>query len=93
VQIVAVKTLSDSVVRGEVRATPLDPQQNKVFIVRLQEYAGRAANAQIRVPARVKSAAVVNLTEDVTLQNLTQIAPLTVALKPFETKTVRFEIE
>ncbi len=92
-QIVAVKTLSDSVVRGEVSATPLDPQINKVFIIRLQEFAGRAANAQITVPARVKSAAIVNLTEDVTLQNLTQIAPLTVALKPFETKTVRFEIE
>ena len=94
VQIVAVKTLSDSVVRGEVSATPLDPQQNRVFIVRLQEFAGRgAADVQINLPVRIKSAALVNLTEDKTLQNLTQLAPLTVSIKPFETKTVRFEIE
>lgn len=93
VQILAIKTLSDSVVRGEVSATPLDPQQNKVFIVRLQEFAGRAVNAQINVPVKIKSAAIVNLTEDKTLQNLTQIAPMAVSLKPFETKTIRFELE
>jgi alpha-mannosidase len=93
VQIVAVKTISDSVVRGEVSATPLDPQQNKVFIIRLQEFTGRASNVQINIPARIKSAAVVNLTEDKTIQNLTQIVPLSISMKPFETKTVRFEIE
>lgn len=93
VQVVAVKTISDSVVRGEVSATPLDPQQNRVFIVRLQEFAGRAGDVQVNLPARVKSAAIVNLTEDKTVQNLTQTAPLSVSMKAFETKTVRVEIE
>lgn len=93
VQIVAVKPISDSVVRGEVSATPLDPQVNKVFIARLQEFAGRASNVQINLPAKIKSASLVNLTENRVLQNVSQIAPLTVSLKPFETVTVKFEIE
>src|SRR5205085_6284458 len=86
VQIVDVKTISDSVVRGEVSATPLDPQINKVFVIRLQEFAGRATTAQINLPAKIKSAAVVNLTESRVLQSISQINPLTVSLKPFETK-------
>ena len=93
VQIVTVKTLADAVVRGEVSATPLDPQIKKVFVIRLQEFAGRAATTQISLPVRIKSAAVINLTEDRVLQNITQISPLTVQMKPFETKTLRFEIE
>jgi hypothetical protein len=93
VQIVDVKTISDSVVRGEVSATPLDPQLNKIFIIRLQEFAGKAATAQLNLPAKIKSAAVVNLTESKVLQALTKITPLTVELKPFETKTIKFEIE
>ncbi len=93
VQIVVVKPVSDSVVRGEVSATPLDPQTNKVFIVRLQEFVGRATAAQINLPVKIKSAARVNLTEDKVLQNLTEIAPLTVNLKPFETATIKIEIE
>lgn len=93
VQIVTVKTISDNVVRGEVSATPLDPQTNKVFVVRLQEFAGRSTQAQINVPVKIKSASLVNLTEDRVLQNILQIAPLTVNLKPFETATVKFEIE
>ncbi len=93
VQIVAVKPLSDTTIRGEVSATPLDPQVNKVFVIRLQEFAGKPATAQINLPVKIKSAAIVNLTEDKTLQNLTTIAPLSVEMKPFETKTVRIEIE
>lgn len=93
VQIVDVKTLSDAVIHGEVSATPLDPQINRVFVIRLQEFAGRAATAQISLPVQIKSAARLNLTEDEVLENLTQIAPLTVQLKPFETATIRFEIE
>ncbi len=93
VQIVAVKPLSDSTIRGEVSATPLDPQTNKVFVVRLQEFSGKATTAQINLPVKIKSAALVSLTEDKILQNLTDIAPLTVNLKPFETVTVKFEIE
>jgi hypothetical protein len=93
VQIVTVKPISDNVVRGEVSATPLDPQVNKVFVVRLQEFAGKATRVQINLPAKIKSAALVNLTEDRVLQTLAQIAPLTVDLKPFETVTVKFEVE
>jgi len=93
VQIVAVKAISDAVVRGEVSATPLDPQIDKVYVVRLQEFAGRAATVNVNLPVKIKSAAVVNLTESRELQKISQIAPLTVSLKPFETKTVRFEIE
>jgi hypothetical protein len=93
VEITTVKTVSDSVVRGEVSATPLDPQLNRVFVIRLQEFAGRPATATVVLPVRIKSAAIVNLTESVTLQNITKLAPLTVELKPFETKTIRFEIE
>ncbi|MEZ5428983.1 MAG: glycosyl hydrolase-related protein [Pyrinomonadaceae bacterium] len=93
VQIVDVKTLSDSTVRGEVSATPLDPQLSKVFIIRLQEFAGRSATARVDLPVRIKSAAEVNLTETRELQNIERIAPLTVELKPFETKTVRIEID
>ena len=93
VQIVAVKQLSNNVVRGEVSATPLDPQLTKVFVIRLQEFAGKGTTAQIELPVKLKSASVVNLTEDVELQKLRGISPLTVELKPFETKTVRVEIE
>jgi len=93
VQIVDVKTISDSVVRGEVSATPLDPQLNKVFVIRLQEFTGKPATAQINLPVKIKSATVVNLTESVSLQTLSKLAPLTVELKPFETKTIKVEIE
>ena len=56
VQIVDGQNVSDSVVRGEVSATPLDPQLNKVFIIRLQEFAGKAATAQVNLPVKIKSA-------------------------------------
>ncbi|MCW5960838.1 MAG: hypothetical protein KIS76_11810 [Pyrinomonadaceae bacterium] len=92
VQIVDVKTISDSVVRGEVSASPLDPQLGKVFVIRLQEFTGKAATAGINLPVRIKSAQIMNLTESKILQNITNIAPLTVELKPFETKTIKFEI-
>ncbi len=93
VQIVDVKSLSDSVIRGEVSATPLDPQLNKVFVIRLQEFAGKPATAHLNLPVKLKAAALVNLTESRVLQSLSQISPLTVELKPFETKTIRIEIE
>lgn len=93
VQIVTVKTISDTVIHGEVSATPLDPQQNKVFIVRLQEFAGRQANVQLTLPVKIKSAAKVNLTEDVEIEKIGTLSPLTLRLAPYETATVRIEIE
>lgn len=93
VQIVAVKPIFGSINHGEVGASPLNPQLNKVFVIRLQEFAGTSVSATINLPVKIKSAAIVNLTEDKVLQQVAQISPLTVQLKPFETKTVRFEIE
>jgi len=93
VDIVTVKPLSDTVIRGEVSAAPLDPQSNKVFVIRLQEFAGKAATVKVTLPVRIKSASLVTLTEDKVLQSLSQIAPLTVAMKPYQTATVKFEIE
>ena len=93
VEIVAVKTPSENVVHGEVSASPLDPKVNKVFIIRLQEFAGRAATVSVNVPATIRSAALMNLTENIERQKITQVSPLTVSMRPFETATVRIEIE
>jgi alpha-mannosidase len=93
VQIVSVKPIADTVQHGEVGATPLDPRLNRVYVVRLQEFAGRAATAQITLPVKIKSAARMNLTEDVVLENLPTAAPLTVKLGAFETATIRVELE
>ena len=93
VQVVSVKPIAGSVQHGEVGATPLDPRPNRVFVVRLQEFAGRAATARVTLPVRIRSAARMNLTEDVVLENLAAAAPLSVRLKPFETATIRFEVE
>ena len=92
-EIVVIKPLSDTTIRGEVSATPLDPQTNKIFVIRLQEFAGKQATTQISLPVKIKSASIVNLTEERSLQSVSQISPLTVNLKPFETKTIRIEIE
>lgn len=93
VQIVTVKSLSEGVVRGEVSATPLDLQINKNYVIRLQEFAGKPTTAQVSLPVKIKSAEILNLTEDKVLQKVTQFSPLIIQLKPFETKTVKFEIE
>lgn len=93
VAIVNVKPLSDSVIRGEVSAAPLNPQLNKVFVIRLQEFAGRAATVRLRLPAKLRSAAIVNLTEDTQIAPITQIEPLSVSIKPYQTLTIKFEIE
>ena len=93
VDIVTVKTLTENAVHGEVTSAPLSPKVNKIFIVRLQEFAGRAANVTVSLPGTVKSASVMNITESVELRKLTDIAPLRVSMKPYECATVRIEIE
>ncbi|MEZ5347469.1 MAG: hypothetical protein R2681_18195 [Pyrinomonadaceae bacterium] len=93
VQIVDVKSLSDSTVRGEVSAAPLDPQVQKVFVIRLQEFSGKSATVRIDLPVKIKSAEFVNLNESKTIGKLTKISPLIVEMKPFETKTIKFEVE
>ena len=93
VQIVTVKTLSENVIRGEVSSAPLNPPVNKVFIVRLQEFAGRGGEVRVQLPAKVKSASIVSLTEDKELIRVSQTAPLTVSIRPYQTLTVKVEIE
>ncbi len=93
VQIVVVKALTENVIHGEVSANPLNPKSNKVFIIRLQEFTGRGGEVKVSVPSKIKSASLMNLTENVELGRITEIAPLTVSLKPFEAATVKIEIE
>ena len=93
VEIVTVKQLADATVHGEVSANPLDPRANRVFIIRLQEFAGRAATTEVTTPVNVRAAALLNLTEDSVRENLSTLSPLIVKLKPYETVTLRIEIE
>ncbi|MGH9819006.1 MAG: glycosyl hydrolase-related protein, partial [Pyrinomonadaceae bacterium] len=93
VAIVTVKTLSDNVIRGEVSSAPLDPVVSKVFIIRLQEFAGRAASVKLGLPVKIKSASVVNLTEEKVLSDINQTTPLTVSIKPYQTLTIRIETD
>lgn len=93
VQIVTVKAQSESAFRGEVTSAPLNPKVNKAFIIRLQEFAGRATNVKVTLPVAIKSASMMNITESLELNKLTQLAPLTISLKPFECATVQIEIE
>jgi hypothetical protein len=93
VQIVVVKTISESAFRGEVTSAPLNPKVSKVYVIRLQEFAGRATTVKLGLPAKVKSAALMNITESVELGRIPDVSPLTVTLRPFECATVRVEIE
>ncbi|MCC6824449.1 MAG: hypothetical protein IT172_01745 [Acidobacteria bacterium] len=93
VQIVDVKPLFDSVIRGEVSAAPLDPPITKVFIIRLQEFAGRGVTASLKLPVKLRSADVVNTTEDKIVGKVISADPLTVKVGPFQTVTIRVEIE
>jgi hypothetical protein len=93
VEIVTVKQLADTTAHGEVSANPLNPRANQVFVIRLQEFAGHAATLQVATPVKVRTAALLNLTEDRVLENVTTLSPLTVKLKPYETVTLRIEIE
>ncbi len=93
VQIVDVKPLSGAAIQGEVSASPLDPHINKSYVIRLQEFAGRGSTVRIELPVRIKSASLVSLTENEVLSKISQIAPLTVKMKPFETATIRIDIE
>jgi hypothetical protein len=92
VEIVAIKPLADTTVTGEVSASPLDPKQTRVFIVRLHEFAGRTATVQLKLPVAAAKAQLLNLTEDRALQELSAGTSVSVTLKPFETATVRIDL-
>jgi hypothetical protein len=93
VEIVTVKQLADTTVHGEVSANPLNPRPNHVFVIRLQEFAGRPATLQLTTPVKLRAAALLSLTEDHVLENVSTLSPLTIKLKPYETITLRIEIE
>lgn len=93
VQIVTVKPLADSAIKGEVSANPLTPKVNKLFVIRLQEFAGRGGTVRVTLPAKIRSASLVSLTEEREIEKVGQIAPLRVAIRPYQTLTVRVEIE
>lgn len=93
VEIATVKQLADTAVHGEVSANPLNPKANRMFVIRLQEFAGRATTTQVTTPVKVRAAAMLNMTEDRVLESVATVSPLTVKLKPYETVTLRIEIE
>lgn len=93
VQIVDVKPITESVTRGEVSAAPLNPPVNKVFIVRLQEFAGRDSSVTLKLPAKIRSAEVVTLNELATGQKINVTSPLSVSIKKFQTLTLKVEVE
>ena len=93
VEIVTVKALTESAIRGEVTSAPLNPKVNKVFIIRLQEFAGRASDVTVGLPAKIRAASMMNITEQVELKKLSDLSPLRVSLKPYECATIRVEIE
>lgn len=93
VQIVTVKPFADSIIKGEVSSAPLNPQATKVFVIRLQEFAGRGGNVQIKLPAKIKTASIVSGTEDREISKVSLVSPLTVVIKPYQTLTVKVEIE
>jgi hypothetical protein len=92
VELVTVKPLADTTVTGEVSASPLNPHPNRFFVVRLQEFAGRATTVQVKLPVQPTKAELLNLTEDRVIQAVTSLSPLTVSLRPYETVTVRIDI-
>ena len=93
VEIVTVKQVADTTTHGEVSANPLNPRASTVFVIRLQEFVGRATTVEVTVPVRVRAAAIMNQTEDKVLEIVSNLSPLIVRLKPYETVTLRIEIE
>ncbi|HEX4810254.1 MAG TPA: hypothetical protein VH325_15040 [Bryobacteraceae bacterium] len=64
------------------------------FIIRLQEVSGRnTPRAVISLPARVKSAEIVNLAEEKVIEKISTLNPLVISVKPYQTLTVRFEAD
>ena len=93
VDIVDVKPLAENVIHGEVSSAPLDPPVNRSFVIRLQEFAGRPATAVVSLPGSVKSASLLNLTEDKTVGAVDSLSPLRVKIGPYQTVTIKVEIE
>ena len=93
VELVTVKQIADTTAHGEVSANPLNPQASTVFVIRLQEFAGRATSVEVTLPVKIRTVAILNQTEDRVLETVSSFSPLSVKLKPYETVTLRVEIE
>jgi hypothetical protein len=93
VEIVAVKSLTDTVIHGEVSSAPLDPPVNRSFIIRLQEYTGKRTKVVVQLPQKLSAASIVSITEDRKVADVDSISPLTVTIDPYQTLTVRVELE
>lgn len=93
IEIVTVKQIADTTTHGEVSANPLNPRASTVFVIRLQEFVGRATTVEVTAPVRVRAAAILNQTEDRVLETVSSMSPVMVKLKPYETLTLRIEIE
>jgi alpha-mannosidase len=63
----------------------------QIAILRLQEIAGKPADATVTTSLKVTTAAIVSMTEDEELA-AAHTQPLTVHLKPHETLTLRLTI-
>jgi hypothetical protein len=88
-----VKQIADITTHGEVSANPLNPRASTVFVIRLQEFVGRATPVEVTAPVKVRSAAILNQTEDKVRDVVSTVSPLIVKLKQYETVTLRMEIE
>ena len=64
-----------------------------MFVIRLQEFVGRATSVEVTAPVKLRAAAILNQTEDRVLESVSNPSPLIVKLKPYETVTLRIEIE
>jgi hypothetical protein len=93
VAIVDVKSLAENVVHGEVSSAPLDPPVNRSFVVRLQEFTGKRSKVTIKLPRQVAEAAIVSITEDRKVGDVDSLSPLTVTIGPFQTLTVRVDLD
>jgi hypothetical protein len=93
VEVVDVKPLAENVIRGEVSSAPLNPPVNKSFVIRLQEFAGKATTVKLNLPRVIRSASIVSITEDRTIGDVDSIAPLTVKIRPYQTLTVKIDIQ
>ena len=93
VDIVDIKSLTDTVIHGEVSSAPLDPPVNESFIIRLQEFTGKRTRVVIQLPRRLSAASIVSITEDRKVGDVDSISPLTVPINPYQTLTVRVDLE
>lgn len=93
VNIVDVKSLTDNVIHGEVSSAPLDPPVNKSFVIRLQEFTGKRSRVVVQLPHKVSAASILSITEDRKIGDVDSLSPLTLTISPYQTLTVRVDLE